>query len=319
LQKHCVKKSEENGIKYRYTTLMLKIAITGSTGLLGSALSQSLSNKQHTIIPVKRYRDENNPWIDYAIKQGDLSLLENCDALIHLVGAPVAQIPLTTKAQREIYSSRIDFTAILIEELKKLSNPPRLFISASAIGGYGTKRGDVDETSPLSNEGFLAKVVSDWEHTASQATELAERVVFLRTGHVLTRSGGYLKYTSLPFKLHVGVIFGSGSNWISWIHINDWVHAVNFILENSAIRGPVNMVSPNPVPFNEIATELARVYRSVLTIKFPETLLKLMLGSITSKELLLSSQKVHPKVLLEQDFNFNFTQIASALQDLITH
>lgn len=296
---------------------MLKIAVTGSTGLLGSALSQSLSDKKHTVIAIKRYKDDKNPWIDYKNNEGDLSQLEKYDAIIHLAGAPVAQIPLTTKAQKEIYESRINYTTLLLETLKKLSSPPRVFISASAIGGYGPQRGDVDETSPLSNEGFLSKVVSDWENAASQATDFVERVALLRTGHVLAKNQGYLKYTSLPFKLHIGVIFGTGSNWISWIHIKDWVNAVNFILENPTINGPVNLVAPNPATFNEIASELARLYHTFLTIKLPRPLLKLTLGAVASKELLLSSQKVHPKVLIEKNFRFSFTQVTSALQDLI--
>jgi uncharacterized protein (TIGR01777 family) len=294
---------------------MPKIAITGSTGLLGNALINELKSQGHQILRISR-KQGNSPWWEPESKRSDLTALENCDAIVHLAGAPIAQFPLTKSKREQIYNSRVQATAYLIETLTKLNNPPKIFISASAIGGYGPNADGVTEETELSTDGFLAKVVRDWEAESQKANLFAQREIRLRTGHVFSKTGGFLKYQLIPYKTHLSVLFGNGSSYISWIHIKDWVNAVKLILQSNNLTGPVNLVSPNPVTATELANVLTQYFPVLTTVKLPTALLKFALGQITAREILLASQKVMPKVLLNCNYQYQFPTAQSALKDL---
>ncbi len=237
----------------------MRVAISGSSGLIGSALTRALEDRGDEVVALVRSRSDNGA--SAALWKTDRGLLERdpvqgVDAVVHLAGAGIADKRWTPQRKKLIYSSRVDGTRNLVASLASLERPPRRFLCASAIGFYGD-RGDerLDEGSD-SGAGFLAEVCRAWENESRAAEEFAERVYQLRTGIVLAADGGALAKMLTPFKLGLGGVIGSGRQYMSWIALADEVGAILHLLDSEAESGPVNLTAPRPVTNREFTKTL---------------------------------------------------------------
>lgn len=305
----------------------MKVLVTGSTGLVGTALVNELARDGHTVCrlirpvstvvggaPVAKPEDKTErfdvAWNPVIGELGGAGV--GADAVVNLAGASIAG-GRWTKARKELLrTSRIDTTRALVGALAKMNARPRVLVSASAIGIYGD-RGDerlTEESEPGTD--FLAGLARDWEAEALKAEALGIRVVLTRFGIVLARHGGALAKMLLPFKLGVGGSLGSGKQWMSWITLEDVVGAVRFAIENGSVRGAVNVVAPQPVQNAEFTQALAKALRRPGLFPAPAFVLRLALGEMADA-LLLSSQRVSTQKLQKLGYQFRFPELPSAL------
>lgn len=292
-----------------------RVAITGASGFLGCALANRLHNRHVVVQRVRRGVQAVSPdvaWQPQKTSVTNLASLSGASAVIHLAGAPIAE-RWTAAHKRAIRDSRVGPTALLSRSLAQLSDPPRLLLSGSAIGIYGD-RGDeeLDESSALGT-GFLADVARAWEEATAPAADAGIRVIHLRTGIVLNPGGGALAKMLTPFKLGAGGTIGGGKQWMSWISLSDWLNAVEFLLVDESITGPVNLVSPNPVPNEEFTRTLARVLSRPALAHIPAFAIDLLFGEM-GRATLLGSQRVHPRRLMDARFEFGCPTLEQALR-----
>ncbi len=288
------------------------VAISGSTGLIGSALSQALRAAGHEVRALK-HGPAGTGHYDVASGWVAPDALAGADALIHLAGASIGTARWTEARRAELVSSRIDSTRLLVDAMAKLDTKPRVLIVASAIGFYGDA-GDrvVDEGAPLGG-GFLAGLVRDWEAEARRAETLGVRVVSPRFGIVLSKDGGALPQMALPFKFGAGGPTGSGRQWMSWVALEDLVGALMLLLTEESASGPVNIVAPEPATNRVFAQALGRVMHRPAFAPVPGFALRLLLGAGRADELLLASQRVEPKRLRELGYTFRHPHLEDAL------
>jgi len=298
---------------------ILKILITGSSGLIGSALTSFLIANGHEIYPIVRARGRVAaraiPWNPSA---GILPLeaLEGADAAIHLAGESIAGGRWTAERKRRILESRRDGTRLLAGSLGRLSAPPKVLISASAIGYYGDRGEEVLKETSAPGRGFLADVCREWENAARPAAERGIRLVTLRTGLVLSSTGGVLSRILVPYRWGLGGKIGSGRQYMSWIALDDLVKAIYHAIQNEEIIGPMNAVAPYPVANLEFTKTLGRVLSRPTLFPLPATAARLLLGEMADA-LLLASVRVEPASLLDSGFRFEFSDLDSALRHLL--
>lgn len=297
----------------------MRIAISGSSGLIGGALAKDLSLAGNQIIPIVRGAPSSNPdliaW-DLDAETIEKDKLEGIDVVIHLAGESVASKRWSVAQKARIRSSRVKSTRLLAKTLASLVRKPKLLISASAIGIYGDRADqELTEDSPH-GEGFLAEVGKEWETAAGAVNAAGIRLIVLRTGVVLSRSGGALAKMLLPFKLGLGGRLGSGKQWVSWIALEDQVAAIRFLLEHRELSGVFNLTAPNPVTNSELARVLGQALKRPAIFSVPEFALKLLLGEM-AEELLLSSAKVLPKRLIDAGFSFKSPHLERALLSIL--
>jgi hypothetical protein len=262
----------------------MRVAITGATGLIGSALGTRLEDAGHTVVRLRRVEradgtttgDEGAAW-DPAAGWVAPGALEGCDALVHLAGASIGEGRWTPKRKAVLRESRIEATRGLVKHLATLSDGPHVLVSASAIGVYGD-RGDepLDEGSRPA-EGFLAELASDWEREALAAEALGTRVAVARFGIVLDRQSGALPRMLLPFRFGAGGRLGSGRQWMSWVTLDDATRAVEFLLTHD-LRGACNVTAPGALTNREFTRVLARVLHRPALFPAPAFVLRLALG-----------------------------------------
>jgi uncharacterized protein len=293
----------------------VRIAITGATGLIGSALGRSLADGGDDVVRLVRRPPASAGEVrwDPATAGAGLGpeLLTGLDALVHLSGAPIAGGRWTAARKRELRSSRIASTAALVRALVGAPQPPPVLLIASAIGWYGDTGGrDVDESAPA-GRGFLADLVRDWEAAAQPATDAGLRVVNLRSGVVLSRRGGMLRPLLLPFRLGLGARIGPGTQYLSWISIEDHVRACRFLLTDSQLDGPVNLTAPAPATNAEFTAALARQLHRPALLRVPAGLVRGALGELSGE--LLTSYRVRPARLEGAGFAFRYAQIEPAI------
>jgi uncharacterized protein (TIGR01777 family) len=298
----------------------VKILISGSSGLVGSAVVDNLSHQGHDLIRLVRPGTETRhphlselPQVVWNPQSGLLdSRAEGADAVIHLAGASIAGHRWTDAWKRELRDSRVAATNRLVASLQRLHRPPQIFIAASAIGFYGS-RGDEEltESSPAGT-GFLAQITVDWETESARAAQSGARVVLLRFGVILAKQGGALPQMALPFRLGVGGRIGSGRQWISWITLDDVVGIIRFALETNLLSGPANAVSPNPVQNAAFSSSLAGVLHRPAIFPAPSFALRLALGEMADS-LLLASQRVYPSKLEQLGYRFLYPDLQPAL------
>ena len=307
---------------------MARVLISGASGLIGAALIPALEKRGAEIYRLVRREPRNAFEISWDPMQ-DLppQLVSGFDVLIHLSGETVAERWNESK-KRRIRDSRVISTRNLASALAKADNPPQTFICASAIGYYGNRGDEVLTEESPSGEGFLADVSREWEGATQPAAQAGTRVVNLRIGIVLSRDGGALKQMLLPFRLGLGGKIGNGRQWFSWIHIDDLVAAVLHILGPNTtsvegrtpsrfqIRGPVNMVSPNPVTNLVLTKALAKAVGRPAILPVPAFLLRLGFGEF-AEEGLLASARVVPQQLLIGGFQFQFPDLTGALREFL--
>lgn len=298
----------------------MRIAITAATGLIGSALAQSLTADGADVVRLVRRPPAGTGEVrwDPAAAGGGLSpeSLAGLDAVVHLSGAPVAGGRWTAARKRELRASRIGSTATLVRAVLSAPQPPPVLLVASAIGWYGDTGGqEVDENAPA-GRGFLAGLVRDWEAAAQPAADAGLRVVNLRSGIVLSRRGGMLKPLLLPFRLGLGARIGPGTQYLSWISIEDHVRACRFLMADSALSGPVNLTAPAPVTNAEFTAALAQHLHRPARLAVPAALVRAALGELSGE--LLSSYRIRPARLEEAEFTFRSPKIGSAITAALT-
>ena len=298
----------------------MRIAVTGATGLVGSALSERLLKEGNEVLVVTRRRDLSSPltvvlW-DPERGELDTSALEGIDAVVHLAGETIAERWTQAKKER-IRASRVEGTRFLVDGLKSLSKPPSVLVGSSAVGFYGSRGDeDLDETSEPGT-GYLPEVCQAWEAATTRACELGTRVVNLRTGIVLSTKGGALAKMLLPFKLGLGGPVGSGKQWMSWAHIDDVVGGYHFALHQAELSGVVNLTAPTPVRNAEFTKALGRALGRPAFLPAPGFALKLVFGEM-AQDLLLDGQKVLPRRLESAGYKFQHPDLDEALADVIS-
>lgn len=292
-------------------------AITGSTGLIGTALSRAFGAAGHVVHRVTRSQPSDPQDIQWRPRGGTIEAekLEGVDVVIHLAGENLFG-RWTDKKKDKIFHSRVQGTRLMAQTLAGLESPPKLFISASAVGYYGDTGGQVvDESSPPGDT-FLAEVCKAWEGACQPAIDAGVRTVNPRLGVVLSTEGGALKMMLTPFKLGLGGRIGSGQQFMSWIALDDVVGALRFIIDDTDLDGPVNVTSPNPVSNEEFTDTLGQVLHRPTIFPLPKAVVKLGGGEM-GEEMLLQGQRVVPTKLKESGFEFAFPKLEAALQNEI--
>lgn len=298
----------------------MKILMSGSSGLIGSALLPFLADFGYHICPIlrKKPKKSNFATVVWDLEQQKLlqGNLEGFDAVIHLAGEQISSGRWTAERKKRIYESRIQSTKFLVKELKKLQKPPKLLICASAVGYYGDRGDDWIDEKKRYGYGFLASLCHDWEKAANALKNSGVRVVRLRFGAVLSPDGGFLKRMLLPFQMGLGGRVGSGEQFISWISILDVLKIIRHILFHEELQGPVNVVSPQPVRNKDFAKILGSVLKRPSSFPLPEAAARLFFGQM-AQELLLSGSRVKPAKLLASDYEFIHQDLQTALEELI--
>ena len=292
----------------------MRIAVTGSSGLIGSALVPHLRAAGHEVQRVVRRAAAAPDEITWDPAKGtiDLAALNGVDGVVHLAGAGVGDHRWSDDYKREILDSRIDSTNTIVRAMQQVEHRPRVLVSASAIGWYGDT-GDriVDETAPAGT-GFLADVVRAWEGASQVAVASGIRVVNPRTGLVVAKSGGAWARMFPLFKLGLGGKLGNGKQYWSWISLRDEVCALQFLLEQDHMNGAVNLTAPNPVTNAEVTKVMGKVLGRPTLLPAPAFALKTALGEFSTE--VLGSARVVPAVLEQAQFRFQDTTIESAIR-----
>ena len=289
-----------------------RIAISGASGLIGTALAGQLRDEGNTVLRFVRRAAKSADEIQWDPKTGyvDIEALRGVDAIIHLAGVGVGDKRWNKRYKAEILNSRLLGTTAIAKAVNELK--PQVFISASAIGWYGESGNRAVIESDRVGDDFLAAVCREWEAAADLATDV--RTVKLRTGLVLDPTGGALGKMLPLFRLGLGGKLGSGKQWWSWITMHDQVKAINHLID-STVSGPVNLTSPNPVTNSQFTAALARALHRPAIFPAPAFALKLALGGFSTE--ILGSKKVIPQVLLDDGFEFDYPQIPNALEELV--
>lgn len=297
----------------------MKIFITGGTGLVGSHLIPRLLQENHTVTVLSRNIEKaqailgNN--LEFCDSLERLTSLDEYDAVINLAGEPIAGKRWTELQKQRLCQSRWQITKKLTQLIKSGENPPQIFISGSAIGYYGNKEDVIitEDTEP--HEEFTNKLCKAWEAFAMEAESSKTRVYLLRTGIVLSSKGGMLAKILPIFKLGLGGTMGSGKQYISWIHIEDMVGIINFLLTAPHVKGAVNMTSPSPVTNKEFSKTLAKVLKRPCIFNVPSVIISLFMGEAST--LLLDGQRAIPKKLELNKYQFRYKDIQSALVNIL--
>lgn len=294
----------------------MRVLVSGSTGLLGSALVPRLRLEGHDVVRLLRRPPPLGPfeafW-DPAAGQIDAGAIEGFDAVIHLSGENLAGGRWTDSRKRILRGSRVDTTRLLAGALARATQKPRVLVSASAVGYYGDRGDERLAESATVGSGFLATLCRDWEEAAAAAAEAGIRVVALRTGVVLSASGGALPALLPVFRLGLGGPLGDGAQWLSWISVTDLLRSIEHVLADGSIRGAVNTVSPSPVTNREFTRTLGRVLRRPAVLPVPAPALSLLFGEM-ARATLLASQRAVPARLVETGFEFAYTEFEPALR-----
>ena len=294
----------------------MRVAITGASGLIGSALTAALAADGQEVIRLVRRPPQRPGEVRWDPHRADAGIavgaLDGVDAVVNLSGAPIAGGRWTATRKQVLRASRIQSTTALVSALARAQRPPSVLLSGSAVGWYGaTGDREVDESAP-SGTGFLADLARDWEAAAEPARQSGLRVATLRSGIVLSRRGGMLGPLLPAFRLGLGARIGDGGQYISWISVTDHVAAVRFLLDHADIDGPVNLTAPAPVTNEEFTAGLAGALRRPALLRIPAPLVRAGLGELSGE--LLGSQRVLPGRLLAAGFAFRHPDLASALK-----
>lgn len=297
-------------------TAAKSVAITGATGLVGSALVESLQNDGVRVIRLSRRPGVDTVVWDPAGELADPSPLEGVPVVVHLAGENIGGKRWTSEQKLKLRDSRVEGTRNLVRSLGRLATPPQVLICASAIGFYGDRGDEVLDESSRTGNGFLPELCQEWEAAADLAAGMGTRVVKARFGVILSKKGGALQKMYLPFKLGLGGRIGSGRQYWSWVALPDVIDAIRFAIDTPSLDGPVNVVSPQPVTNAEFTRTLAKVIRRPAVFPMPATAARLAFGEMADG-LLLGSARVVPHRLEASGFEFQFGELGSALRDAL--
>jgi uncharacterized protein (TIGR01777 family) len=294
----------------------MQVLVSGSTGLIGSALVASLRADGHSVRRLVRHPPAAPDEVPYEPAAGVLSaVLAEADAVVHLAGVGIGDRRWTPKYQRLVRDSRVVSTRALAESIARSDPRPATLVCASAVGVYGDTGDEAVTESAPPGRGFLAELVRDWEAAADPARAVGVRVAHVRSGIVLDRSGGALAVALPIFRLGLGGRLGSGRQWLSWIALPDEIAAIRFVLD-SRLSGPVNLTAPNPVRNAEYTRAVAAAVRRPAVLAVPAVALRLRFGGFAD-EGVLASQRVLPARLESAGFRFRWPELGPALHALL--
>ncbi len=307
--------------EFAHGTQRMRIAVTGSTGLIGSMLCRILAEAGHDIIHL--VRDARNTttydrchWIPTAGIQ-QLDKCQQLDAVVNLAGRSIGQSRWSVREKRLLRESRVAATSILASQLASLAQPPHTFVSASAIGIYGNRGDEIVTEESETGQDFLAQLASQWEQACLPLSNIGARVVHARLGIVLSPAGGALKKLYPIFRFGLGGPLGSGKQFWSWVSLNDVVRAMNFLLVNPDCVGPFNISAPKPVTNGEFTRKLASAMHRPAAIRVPAPVLRMALGEMADG-MLLSSCRALPQRLVNQGFQFTHPTLVECLTRIMS-
>jgi len=298
----------------------MNVLITGGTGFIGSALARSLTHHGHAVTVLSRTPDK----VAAACGTGVAALAgldqlkpdDTFQVIINLAGAPIFGAHWSEARKKLIRDSRIGLTERLVACIARMTVKPELLISGSAIGYYGDQGDTVLTEQSTPRQDFSHQLCADWEAAAKTAEHYGVRVCLIRTGLVIAGGGGLLQRMLLPFRLGLGGRLGDGRQWMSWIHRQDWIAIAQAMMADASMQGTYNATAPNPVRNSEFTRTLAQCLHRPALLPAPACVLKVLLGEMS--ELVLGSQRVVPERLSAQGFQFQYTELASALNEALT-
>ncbi|TMO54198.1 TIGR01777 family oxidoreductase [Pseudoalteromonas phenolica] len=297
----------------------MKILITGATGLIGSALCKLLFETHELVVLTRDINKSKNllPSSVAAIDNLEDINFDDLDAVINLAGEPIADKRWSAQQKQKIFQSRLSITEEIVKKINASDDPPKVFISGSAIGFYGRQPAEnvITESYSSTYPEFSHQLCKQWEELALQAQCPDVRVCLLRTGIVLSNQGGALNKMLPPFKLGLGGRMASGKQMMSWIHIDDMVNAILFLLEDQESQGAFNLTAPEPVSNSAFTDILAKTLKRPALFPMPEFVLKLLFGEMS--DLLIYGQNVIPEKLEQQGFAFKHRNLNTALNDIL--
>ncbi len=292
----------------------MRVAVTGSSGLIGSALLAHLTASGHDPVPLIRgpHDDPRSLW-DPAGQWVRDGALDAVVAVVHLAGAGIADRRWTESRKRELSESRIGATRVLVEHMRALQSPPPVLITASAVGYYGSRGDETLTEQSAAGDGYLAELCEAWEAQSRRAGEFGVRAVQIRTaGSVLAHAGGTLARVMLPFRLGLGGRLASGRQWFTWITLEDEVRAIEHLLHSESLHGPVNLMAPQPVTNAAFTRALAQQLRRPALLPMPAFALRVLFGQLADEAMLASGRAV-PVRLIESGFEFSHPDLGDAL------
>ncbi|MDF7807138.1 TIGR01777 family oxidoreductase [Pontiellaceae bacterium B12219] len=281
----------------------MKIMISGSHGLVGSALAALLQRNGHTVIQLNRAFDDA---LDF----------HDVHAVVHLAGESIAEGRWNSEKKKRIEQSRVGGTQKISQLISQSDEKPSVFISASAIGYYGNRAEEILTEESTAGNDFLSTVCVKWENATEAAQHAGVRTVNLRTGIVLSKQGGALAKMLPPFKLGGGGVMGSGKQYMSWISLDDMVEAILCIIKDKTVSGPVNMTAPHPVTNKEFTKTLGKTLKRPTVMPLPSFAARLIFGEMADA-LLLSSTRVEPVKLVKAGYQFKHHDLKTALEDIL--
>lgn len=292
----------------------MDVVVTGSSGLIGTALRRALESAGHRFVPMVRSQARGDA-IHWDPDRGDIDSegLEGVGAVVHLAGEGIGARRWNEAHKARVKDSRTRGTSLLAATLAKLNNAPQVLVSGSAVGYYGDRGDEVLTESSRPGSDFLADVCIAWEAAAAPAREAGIRVAHIRTGIVLSGRGGVLPRMIIPFKFGAGGKLGSGRQWMSWISLEDEVAAILHLLGNDDLAGPFNLTAPNPVTNADMTKAIGAALHRPTLLPAPAFALKAALGPEMAQELLLVSQRALPTRLLDSGFTFAHPEVTGAL------
>ena len=292
---------------------LMRVLMTGGSGLIGRALRQSLLEKGYSVVTLGRDSRSDFQW-DFSSAPINPRALVNIDAVIHLAGENVGSGRWAAAKKHRILESRVVGTRLLAEALAQSAAPPKVLLSASAIGFYGNEEETILDEDSSAGSGFLANVCEQWEAATQPATDAGIRVGHLRLGVVLSSEGGILRQMRIPLLLYLGGRIGSGAQWMSWVALPDVIRSIEFVLKTEALAGPLNIVA-NTVTNAEFTLALANTLSRAAVLPMPAFLARLIFGEMADA-MLLTSTRVNSKRLAMQGFEFEFTVLEKALDKI---
>ena len=295
----------------------MKVLITGSSGLVGSALTDFfVANGDEVIRLLRRSARADSPVWDPENGEIDLAGVRDISAVVHLAGDNLGEGRWNDRKKNSILNSRVKGTQLLSEFFAATEHKPNVIVSASAVGYYGNRGEERVDESSEPGKGFLADVCRQWEEATASAVDVGIRVANLRLGLILSAEGGALKKMLLPFRIGLGGVIGSGKQYMSWVSIDDVIGTIQHIIANEAVRGPVNLVSPNSVSNREFTKTLGQVLNRPTIFPMPAFAARIAFGEMTD-ELLLSSTRVIPKKLMDSGYEFRHPELGGAFEHLL--
>lgn len=301
----------------------MKAIITGATGFIGRALSANLSDSENQVIALSRNQEKAQSILgnritclewDGTTSSGWANAIEGVDVIVNLAGANLSSRIWTSSYKKELLDSRVNAGRAIVQAVMRAKKKPKIVIQASAIGYYGSRSDEILEEKSLRGIGFLSDLAQAWEASTKEVEALGVRRIIIRSGVVLGNGAILLSILRIPYKLYGGGYVGNGKQWLSWIHLEDEIRIIRFLIDNPQMKGVVNLTSPEPVKTREFSQVLGKVLNKPSWIRVPATALKLVLGDM-AKQTVLASQRIFPKKLLEMGYQFKYPNLEPALAD----